>query len=227
MCPKGQPVEQTWQADISQLIRIGQNDYTVKVHWHQNEQVYYALFGENVTESLRNCIVYDSELEAVYLSGDFGVYADTPFTDDGAYAFGENFYIGKAPQKVTEPTYDGFPFFRGVLTVSQKVVLDEAVTHLRVNGTYQSAQVRINGKMAGTLLFDRVIEIKNCIQPGENDVRIDFIISNRNLLGPHHCTDKTSRYAVSPHLWELTNDWLKDEKTGYRASYELLKLCAE
>ena len=224
--PKGQPVDHTWQADISELIQIGQNDYTVKIHWHQNEQVYYALFGENVTESLKNCIVYDSELEPIYISGNFGVFSDIPFTDDGEFAFGENFYIAKAPDKVTEPTFEGFPFFRGILSVSQTVVFQEGVTHLRVGGTYQSAKVRINGKMAGKLLFDRVLEVKNYIEPGENLVQIDFVISNRNLLGPHHCVDINNRYGVYPALWELTNDWLKDEKTGYRSSYELLKLCA-
>lgn len=226
MFSKGKTVEHTWQADIAKMIRIGQNDYTVKLHWHQNEQVYYALFGENVTESLKNCIVYDSELEAIYLKGEFGVYSDKPFTDDGEYAFGENFYIAKAPPKVTEPTVEGFPFFRGTLSVSQTVEFSEGVTHMRVGGTYQSANVRINGKKAGKLLLDRVVEIKDHIQPGENLVQIDFTISNRNLLGPHHCTDINSRYGVSPYVWELTNEWVKDEKTGYRSSYELLKLCA-
>ncbi len=223
----GQPLDHTWQADISRLIRVGQNDYTVKMNWHQNEQVYYALFGENVTESLLNCIVYDSELEPIYLSGDFGVYTDMPFTEDGEYVFGEAFYIAKAPQKVTEPTCEGFPFFRGTLSVSQNVNFEESVTHLRVNGTYQSAKVQINGKLAGTLLFDRVVEIKDYIHPGENNIQIDFVISNRNLLGPHHLADQSSRHGVSPHSWELTNEWLKDEKTGYRKSYELLKLCAQ
>ena len=227
LSPKGKAVDHAWQADITELIRVGKNDYTVKIHWHQNEQVYYALFGENVTESLKNCIVYDSELEAIYLKGDFGVYSDTPAIDDGEYAFMEDFYIAAAPQKVTEPTYEGLPFFRGMLSVSQTVEFSESVTHLRVGGTYQSATVFINGKMAGKLLLDRVVEIKDYIQPGENLVQIDFVISNRNLLGPHHHIDKTARHAVSPYLWELTNEWVKDEKTGYRSSYELLKLFAD
>ena len=227
MSMMGQPLDHTWQADISQLIRVGQNDYTVKLNWHQNEQVYYAMFGENVTESLRNCIVYDSELEPIYLSGDFGVYTDIPFIEDGEYVFGEAFYITKTPQKVTEPTCEGFPFFRGILSVSQNVSFEKGVTHLRLNGTYQSAKVQINGKLAGTLLFDRVIEIRDFVKPGENNIQIDFIISNRNLLGPHHLEDQSSREGVNPRSWELTNEWLKNEKTGYRESYELLKLGAK
>lgn len=226
MMQKGQAIDHIWQAEITNLVQPGDNHYTVKIHWHQNEQVYYALFGENVTESLRNCIVYDSELEAIYLCGDFGVYSDKPLVDDEEYAFGEDFYIGKIPRKVTEPTKEGFPFFRGALTVTQKLWFEEGVTHLRVNGTYQSAEVYINGKFAGKLLFDRVLNVEQFVHPGGNDVRIVFVISNRNLLGPHHYIDKSSRYSVGPYVWELTNDWVKDEKAGYRSSYELIKLCA-
>ena len=226
VAPKGETIDHTWQTDITNLVRLGENDYTVKIRWHQNEQVYYALFGENVTESLKNCIVYDSELEAVYLSGKFGVYSDKSFTDDGEYTFGENFYIGKLPQKVTEPVTDGFPFFRGKLSVCQKVTLEENVTHLRLNGTYQSADVHINGRYAGKLLFDRLLDIRPYKKDGENEIKVEYIISNRNLLGPHHYIDKSSRYSVGPYVWELTNDWVKDEKSGYRSSYELLKLCA-
>ena len=80
-----------------------------------------------MTESLKNYIVYDSELEAIYLKGEFGVYSDKPFTADDEFAFMKDFYIGKAPQKVTEPTSEGLPFFRGTLSVSQKVIFPENV----------------------------------------------------------------------------------------------------
>ena len=66
--------------------------------------MYYALFGENVTESLKNCLAYDSDIEAIYLKGDFGVYGD--FKKGKAYnvMIGENFRIGK--QKKEESTSD-------------------------------------------------------------------------------------------------------------------------
>ncbi len=226
MHPKGQAENQIWWADISDLIRTGCNDYTVLIDWYQNEQVYYALFGEKVTESLKNCIVYDSELEAVYLTGSFGVYSDAPFEDDGQYTFGDGFYIGKSPKTVTEPVCDGFPFFRGELIAQQKMLFEEGTTHLRVNGTYQLAKVWVNGQYAGELLLDRVLDVSQLVHPGENDVRIAFVISNRNLLGPHHYIDKSSRLSVGPYVWELTSDWVKDEKSGYRSNYEFLKLGA-
>lgn len=223
----GKPIDNTWRADIHQWVTTGRNTYTVKVHWYQNEQVYYALFGENVTESLRNCIVYDSEIEAIYVRGNFGVYSHKPYTDDGSYVFGEDFYIGKAPDRVTEPTVEGFPFFRGTLSLSQKICLPVGTTHLRVNGSYQTATVYLNGKKAGKLMYDRSLPVGGLAAAGENTVQIDFVISNRNLLGPHHNVGLAGRYSVNPYSWEVDDAWVQDEKTGYRASYELLKLCAD
>lgn len=198
MQPVGRLEEHTWRANPAPLLHTGINDYTVRVNWHQDEQVYFALFGENVTESLRNCIVYDSELEPVYLRGKFGVYSHQLFGDDGIYTFGGDFYIGRAPTTVTEPVCQGFPFFRGTLTVRQRVHFPEGTTHLRVPGTFQCATVYINDRMAGKLLLNRTVEIEKYLHPGENDVRIDYVISNRNLLGPHHWVDASSRYGVSP-----------------------------
>ena len=81
--------------------------------------------------------------------------------------------------------------------------------------------------LQGKLLFDRVLDIRPYKKDGENQIRVDYIISNRNLLGPHHYIEKSSRNSVGPYVWDLSNDWVKDEKTGYRSSYELLKLCTD
>ena len=81
------------------------------MYWHQTEETYYALFGENVTESLRNCIVYDTEIESVYLAGKFGVYSHDEFeVYDRESVCAGNFYSGEVPQRVSEITTGGFPF---------------------------------------------------------------------------------------------------------------------
>lgn len=214
-------------AEVADLLRVGQNDYTVKVHWYQDPSVYYALFTENGTESLKNCLVYTSDLEPVYLAGQFGVYSDKLYEHDEhdeRYLFGESFYIGKLPETVTEPTTDGLPFFRGKLTVSQDVEWADDVTHLRVEGTYSVATVRVNGQQAGNLFFDRVLDIRPFKQPGVNHVEIDFLMSNRNMLGPHHCANGFSRGSVSPWSFELFGEWQDDKCSWYDERYELTKL---
>ncbi|MBQ3132781.1 MAG: helix-turn-helix domain-containing protein [Clostridia bacterium] len=216
-----------WMTDIAEYVQLGKNDYTVKLNWYQSEQVYYVLFGKGVTEGLKNCLVYDRELEPVILAGHFGVYSDQEYQNDShdsRYVFGDKFYIGAPPVTVTEPVTDGLPFFRGKLTISQDVSWTEDVTHLRFNGTFQSAYIRINGQDAGTLLFDRSVNIRPYKQPGLNRVEIDFIISNRNLLGPHHNNTVLARHAVSPATWELGATWDDNRNPFYRENYEFLKL---
>ncbi len=174
------------KADITSMVHTGINAYEVVMNWHQTEETYYALFGENVTDCMRHCLTYDSELEAIYLAGNFGVYShgDFIFADDGVTVLGKDFYIGEAPQYVKEPTVEGLPFFRGKLTLSQTVVLPQSATILNVAGGYTTAKIRVNGQEAGTLYFDRKIDISDYAKQGENEIEITFILGNRNLLGP-------------------------------------------
>jgi len=65
--------------DVAKLLKAGKNEIVMEINYFQKEDVYYALFGENVTESLKNCLAYDTDIEPIYLCGDFGVYGD--FTD--------------------------------------------------------------------------------------------------------------------------------------------------
>lgn len=182
-------------SEITNLVQIGVNEYIVKTNWHQSEQAYYALFGENVTESLRNCIVYDSELESIYLSGDFGIYSDMGYETNDSLAFSNDFYIDIMQRSVTEPVTEGFPFYAGSLKLKQKIFLESVFVKLRLNGTWLIAYVNVNGKYAGKMLYNRALDISEFAVQGENTVEIEFIISNRNLLGPHHISKNENKYA--------------------------------
>lgn len=196
--------------------------------WYQSEDVYYALFGENVTESLRNCLVYNSELEAIYVSGEFGVYSYDSFEDSTFkdYIFGNNFYIDSMPETVTEPTVEGFPFFAGKLSLTQKINLESKDVKLRFGGTWQAAYFRINGKNAGKMVYNRTIDISEFVVKGENTVEVDVIISNRNLLGPHHLTGDGHSDYIGPYSFELTGEWKNGKSDKYESRYTLLKLSA-
>ena len=214
--------------DISDMVHIGNNEFVMKLSWFQSKKVYYALFGENITESLRNCLVYDSELEPIYLSGDFGVYSDTGFScgDAPKYIYGNDFYIGKPPESVTEPVTDGFPFFSGEMTVRQKILLNSSNVSLRLEGTWQVAYITVNGKYAGKLVYDRSIFIGDYAFEGENLIEIRFIIGNRNLLGPHHNRSVDLTENVSPSSFTYGNDkWENGKNPFYSDQYGFIKLC--
>jgi len=213
-------------SDITDLVKTGVNEYVVKTEWYQEDMVYYALFGENVTESLRNCLVYDSELEAIYLSGDFGVYSKLNYTDSAVDGFvlGNEFYIDTLPKTVTEPVTEGFPFLTDKLKLRQNLVLDNKNIKLRFNGTWQIAYINVNGKYAGKLVYERVLDISDFAVEGENIIEVEFVLSNRNLLGPHHLKDIKYYESVSPWCFDLTNSWVDGKSDDYMDEYALLKL---
>lgn len=212
--------------DITDLVKAGINEYVVKIDWYQDDKVYYALFGENVTESLRNCLVYDSEIEAIYLSGDFGVYSKSNYTDSAVEGFvlGNEFYIDTLPKTVTEPVTEGFPFLTGKLKLKQKLFFDKQNIKLRFNGTWQAAYINVNGKYAGKLVYERVLDISDFAVEGENIIEVEFVLSNRNLLGPHHLKDIKYYASVSPWCFELTNSWVDGKSDDYMDEYAILKL---
>lgn len=200
-----------WIADIALLVHEGWNSYEVAMDWHQSEETYHALFGENVTESLRNCIVYDSEIEDVYLAGKFGVYSHGEVeTYDEETVCAHDFYIGKVPRRVKDLIAEGLPFFRGKMTMKTTIRLHNRDTILCVKGRYLTARVYVNGKEAGELFFQHRIDISPYAVEGDNLIEVEFLIGNRNLLGPFHHAG--SEDFVSPYLFESFS--LPDSKEG-------------
>ncbi len=213
-------------ADITELVKVGINDFTVRLNWFQSENVYYALFGENVTESLKNCLVYDTELDPIYLSGDFGVYTDGEFTPgtEPPYVCGNGFYIGETPKTVTEPVTDGFPFFAGKMKLTQKVNFENSNISLRLEGSWFVAEVEVNGKPAGKLIYERELDISEYAHSGENEIGIIFTIGNRNILGPHHYCGPNENTSISPWRFMLPGTWNDGVSPYFADRYSLIKL---
>jgi len=176
-----------YMMDVTSLVRIGLNSFEMTLHWHQSEVTYYTLFGENVTESLKNCIVYDTELEPVYLMGKFGVYSAEQFECmDNETVCGHDFYIGSIPNRISEPVLEGLPFMRGHFNLHQKVLFPRKDILLCLAGRYLTAKVWINEQYAGELFFERRLDISAYVIEGENDVVVEFTAGNRNTFGPFH-----------------------------------------
>lgn len=203
-----------WTAEISDYVKQGKNYYEVKMPWHQSEETYYALFGVNVAGSLKNCVVYESEIETIYLAGKFGVYSTVePEEVDEQTIYGSSFYIGKAPRLISEPTINGFPFMKGHLTMTQRVVIPPECTYLEVDGRYQTAKVSINGIEIGDLCFGRRIELQDEVRGTESMISVRFCLSNRNLFGPFRYVGK--EIFVGPAVFSA-NDFGDNGKDKYK-----------
>lgn len=213
--------------DISNVVRQGINECVIEMDWYENESIHYALYGENVTESLRNCLAYDSELQPIELAGKFGVYPKDGYRSgkDERYVSADNFYIGTEPKCVTDITVDGFPFFSGEIELTKKIVLGNRNMKLRVPGEYQMAVVSVNEEIVGKLFFSKELDISKVAKHGENTLRIRFFISNRNRLGPHH-TYAYEEYGVGPWHFGMYNEWEEEQCKDYRPQYDLKQFYA-
>ena len=74
--------------------------------YYQHDGVHFALFDPMATESVRNCLYYDTNVEQIYLCGDFVVDS--------------NHVIRKReglPALSSDNYQNGYPFFKGSVTL--------------------------------------------------------------------------------------------------------------
>ncbi len=181
---------------LDDLLRVGENELVYAIDFWQHEGVRFALFDPLATESLRNCLYYDTSIEPIYIKGDFTV------NEDGFLSK----RIGLPP--VTERLYEkGYPFFRGTLDLEGTLVWDgETKTTLGIDGRFMAAELYINGKEEEFTLTEEK-EITSLLKKGENLIKIRLHSSNRNLFGPHHFQAKDDCFGVSPYHYEFRGGW--------------------
>lgn len=208
--------------DVAKTLRKGLNEVVIEIDYYQSEQVYYALFGENVTESLKNCLAYDTDIEAVYLKGSFGVYGDLQQGKDETVVLGENFRLGKQKREISSLIEEGYPFFAGDIVLKQTVSVEDTDYELVIDKRFHLLEVKVNGKQAGRLMFGKRLDLSEVLHTGENELEITLTVGNRNLLGPFH-TPEQENFGVGPGTFERPGTW-KDGKSGIlRESYAFVK----
>ncbi len=192
------------EADIGEYCKVGENEFIYSFEFWQHDGVHFALFDPLATESLRNCLYYDTSIETSYLLGDFVVGEDRVLSKRKAL-----------PAMNTQLHKNGYPFFKGILTVEGKVPYDgEGKVILALDGRFMAAEVYANGKKE-TLALDNKKEITHLLKKGENEVKILLRSSLRNLFGPHHFKPDPEPFGVSPFAFTLRGRW----KEGYPAEY--------
>ena len=199
--------KQMFLYDASGALAVGENEIVAEIDYRQGENVYYALFGEGVTESLRNCLAYDTDIEAAWLIGDFGVTGDfRPSQTRENVVIGENFRVVGQKKDVSCLVTDGYPFFAGHITLRQTVNVTDTASELIIDERYQLIDVTVNGKRAGRMMFGKRLDLSGLLHEGENELLITLTVSNRNLYGPHHATNEEP-LIVGPGTWERTGTW--------------------
>ncbi len=202
-------------ADITSLVTCGRNTLEYEIDYYQSDYVHHVLFDEGVSETLRNCLVYDTELAECYLFGDFAVRTEREaFTPEkGGLVYRGHFALAsqKDSLAVENITTEGYPFFSGEMALGFTHIHREgAPTTLRLRGRYGVCEVLVNGETAGTLLFEDDIDLSSLLRIGENRIELCMIASNRNLLGPLH-SPEVEPLAVGPKTFTCYPTWTADD----------------
>lgn len=197
--------------DISKQVRCGENILILRTHFAQSEVVYENLKKAVCFESERNKLTYDQEVENVYLVGDFRVNQSREI---------------EAPEKMIHTgnfSTQGYPFFSGKIRIKKNIfVTKQQAKRAVIKPKEHNAiltKVFVNGKPAGELCYEPYeLKIGNFLYEGDNTVELELIGSLRNLLGPHHLKDETSK-NIAPEsffrhstIWQhrRNEDWTED-----------------
>lgn len=199
------------EADITDAIRVGKNELIYAIDFWQHEGVRFALFDPLATESLRNCLYYDTSFEPVYLKGDFVVLEDLS--------------LGKAtglPVIGTPLKDQGYPFFKGTMTLEGSLNWSGAGRAvLKLDGRYLAAELTVNGQRTD-LALDTKKDITDLLKPGENRLAICLRASLRNLFGPHHFKCDGDLMGVSPTHFHFRGQWDGGIPENYTDDYMLV-----
>lgn len=215
------------KADILNQCVCGRNEVVMKIRFFEADSVFYALYGEGVSESLRNCLVYDTTIEACYLQGDFGVYSAEPFAQDtekGTYLCEGGFYLGKVKKTVTDLVKDGYPFFAGNLTVKTVFESDGAPCDLRLPKNAPLIYLKVNGRNVDKGYFEETVDISSYVVKGENTAELTVYTGNRNLLGPHHYIPEPEPKFATPQKFDFILRYKNGVCDRERKSYSFVKI---
>ena len=186
-------------------VRAGQNELVFEIDYFQSPIVRYALFDPKATESLRNCLCYDTEVESVYLRGNFALTADRR--------------IAPLEREVRLARVDeqGFAMFAGEMTFEGDVFFDTDCAELYADGRFMTVGVEIDGKPAGDLVLDQKLNLH--AQAGKTHrIRLRVKSSLRNTFGPFHLTEAEPA-GVSPTSFTLLGEWEKETPKDFFAGY--------
>ncbi len=185
--------------DISGYLQVGENRICMDCDFQQSAQFYENRKKAQIFESELNKLVYNMEIEAIYLLGDFSVGTPGTWTplEHRAMRYQGEFILQEPKKTVSAENLEqqGFPFFCGKLCLegSLDVQGENPVLSFKRKGV-NVIKVEIDGREQALLTDDRLP-----LAPFGKNVTVRYTLINnlRNLLGPHHLPQGES-LSVTP-----------------------------
>lgn len=222
--PDGYYVDKSFRRiDIAAYMQTGCNMISFDCDFVQPEEFYECLTKAYVFESEKNKLVYDMEIEAIYLVGDFCVKTSGSWEQLERYAvrYDGSFELDapKTELSLKNLEQQGYPFFCGQLVLEGELMItgEHPVLELERRGI-NAVKVEINGSERWLLTSDR-LSLKDMGAEGPTKIRLTLINNLRNLLGPHHLKEGES-YNVGPgQFFKEPCVWNKESEKDWTDSY--------
>ncbi|WP_458122082.1 glycosyl hydrolase [Paenibacillus sp. Z6-24] len=202
--------------DMTGYLTAGPNRITLARHFANSAETYEAVARAKAFESEGNKLFYDTEIESIYLLGDFHVNSSAGYTPGGDGAiYTEGSFRLEEPQSVMQTgdlTTQGLNFYAGNVQLSQQLILPEMEASQRTWFRFDRPDAVLsrlwwNGQEVHTFMWAPYeVEITDYIQAGENELTIELMSSCRNLLGPHHHV-RGELMMVGPDSFKDTPSW--------------------
>lgn len=215
--------------DISGTLNDGRNEICLDIDYVAPKK-----------SSLNAIVRYGTEVESIYLIGDFAVKAipsTKPFTISQKYAdkllVEKNVYHMDRFEITAEKEFfdddlvlQGYPFYAGKFVLSNRFTIgeiDRSKKYFLSLPLFESivVTVRVNGIEFDSKIFSPwEFDITKLIKEGGNSIEIELVNSLRNLLGPHHHSDGELK-EVGPESFSGNPVW--PNNGGEYNWYELRK----
>lgn len=214
--------------DIGGLLRNGGNEIVLTLD-----------FVSAIPDSMNARARYGTEIESIYLVGDFAVRAERsgkPLTHTYRNVFGllprkpvhsfagfslieerRDFQGDLAPQ--------GYPFYAGEFRMERDFELPDLPIGGRLLLSFPLFEavvlaVEVNGNALPPLFASPwEVDVTAVLQPGKNRISVSLTNSLRNLMGPHHHKDG-EHVAVGPGTFRANDGWTNHREPGERDWYD-------
>lgn len=213
----------------------GVNVLSIRTRYTQPEEVYAKLERARQFETEYNTLCFDSEVESVYLAGNFSVrhIGREEELMRGAERFHGRFELGAPMTGAAVDAADlvraGMPFFAGKVTLAREIDLTadeaESIRYLRFAAVgANSYRVWINGEEAGfRFQGPYALRIDSFLRAGVNRIEVELTTSLRNLLGPHHL-DEGESYGVNTRSFDKEPNAIDNPAPPWNDGYCFVKL---
>lgn len=207
-------------SDISGLLKTGINSIALLLD-----------YSAPVPESRDPFKRYGSEIESIYLTGDFAVKADSSAKPSGPSQHNaRGFLVPKPVHHFSSFTItgekslfngdlvtQGYPFYNGSFILEKNFDMGPVEKGKKYLMKFPLSEaiiikVTINGKDLPPVAWSPwEVDITDAVKEGHNSVSITLINSLRNLLGPHHNAEG-ELIALSPESFEGNSTWTTTRK---------------